>query len=123
MISPPGGRSVILPDGDRRPSISYRRALIQGRRMARRRRNVKVLLGLAALTALSAAAGGPGGFAVHLAVDLALALYLTFLIEGRRRRMERTMKVHRLDKARANSRRRVAEEFSFNEPVAARRRA
>jgi len=123
MISPPGGRSVILPAGDRRPSISYRRALIQGRRMARRRRNLKVLLGLAVLTGLSGVAGGPGGLEVHLAVDFVLALYITFLIEGRRRRTERAMKVRRLDEARAGSRRPATEEFAFNEPVAMRRRA
>lgn len=91
--------------------------------MACRRRNACVLLLLVVTTAVSAMLGGPGGVELQLAADLAFAMYLAFLVEARRRRTERATKVRRLDNARSDHRRRVVDDFAFNEPTRVRRRA
>lgn len=86
--------------------------------MSRRRRVVKLLVGSVALSALSAALGGPGGWELNLVADLALGVYVTYLVEAGRRRAERTTKVRRIHRSR-----RGVPGFEFNEPVTARKRA
>ncbi|HVL65008.1 MAG TPA: hypothetical protein VM573_07560 [Actinomycetota bacterium] len=115
-IRPSGARYMILPEGDRRPATSYRRALLERRRIARRRRVFNLLLGLSALSALNALLSGPGGLTLHLFADAVLGVYVAYLIEARRRVAERVTKVHRISAPRR-------EAFRFTEPVAVRRRA
>jgi hypothetical protein len=92
----------------------------------RRRRRALVFLLLAAVaSAAFAVLNGGGAWEVHAGIDAVLALYVGFLLESGRRRIERTAKVRpiglqRHRSGRASLRRAPAvEEFGFYEPIAA----
>ena len=78
---------------DRLAQSSYRRG---------QQRRTKVLIGLAAaalLTGLAALFTGGGGWEVHLGADALLALYVAMLLETKRRREERAVKLRSLGSA------------------------
>ena len=92
----------------------------------RRRRRLLVSLLLAAVaSAVYALVSGGGAWEAHAGIDAALALYVGFLLETGRRRIERTAKVRPIGLQRQQGRRAsvrrapTAEEFGFYEPVAA----
>jgi hypothetical protein len=85
------GRWVVVPESyDRLARSSFRRG---------QRRRVQLLLILTTASALSAlVALGSGGAAweLHLAFDASLALYVSLLLEAKKRRTERDTKVRAL---------------------------
>ncbi|MGH9194128.1 MAG: hypothetical protein ACRD1T_00110 [Acidimicrobiia bacterium] len=94
-----GGRWVVVPQSnDRLARASYAR----GQR--RRLRIFMVLLALVSISFLLAIVSGGAAWEVNIAFDLSLAAYVALLIEARRRRTERALKVRSLA-----SRRRSAE--------------
>jgi hypothetical protein len=73
---------------------------------------VRILVFLAAAAVLSgvlALVGGEGLWEVHIAFDASLALYVALLLETKRRRAERAVKVRSLAGSRARRRRAAGE--------------
>jgi hypothetical protein len=120
LIAPPSyatGRWVVVLDSpNRKVSASARKAHRQ-LRSQRRRRRLLVLIVLAVVG--SAIAGGVIGepwWEVHLGLNAGLALYVGALLEIKRRRAERAVKVRPLRPKRPSH---VALTDDFYEPVAA----
>lgn len=107
------GRWVVVPGSVRTKPSSQRRALRQQRVLKRRRFVLVVLVWMAAGSLAAALLGAPGGWISHIAIDAALVGHAAFLIETKRRRIERRRKVRPIDQRRA---RREAE-FDFFEPA------
>jgi hypothetical protein len=91
----------------------------------RRRGRLLVLLLLGAVgSAVYAVVGGGGAWEAHAGIDAALALYVGFLLETGRRRIERSAKVRPIGLQRRRAGRGVGrvpvtEDFGFYEPMAA----
>ncbi|HEX2240052.1 MAG TPA: hypothetical protein VHJ82_02750 [Actinomycetota bacterium] len=82
------GRWVLVPAaGSRYGRRSFRRT------QARRIRVLQFLLGAVAITLLAALYGGEGIWEIQLLTDLALIGYVVFLLEAKRRRQDRVVKV------------------------------
>src|SRR5919106_147126 len=90
----------------------------------RRRRLLAFLLMCAVGSAVYALVSGGGAWEAHAGIDAALVLYVGFLLETGRRRIERSAKVRPIELqkrgSRASGRRAAAaEDFGFYEPMAA----
>ena len=86
------------------------------RRGQKRRQQILIALcGAAGLSFLLALMSGGATWEVHLALDASLALYVVLLLDAKRRRSERTTKVHELRRRQVPAR----EEVAFYEPVKA----
>jgi hypothetical protein len=90
------GRWVVVPEPyERITRSSFRRG-------QRRRARILVFLVMsAALSALAAFTVGGPMWEVHLLLLTSLAVYITLLLEAKRRRFERSAKVHSIRRARA----------------------
>lgn len=90
------GRWVVVPEPyDRIARSSFRRG-------QRRRARILVFLGVSApLSGMVAVAVGGSMWEVHLLLLTSLCVYVTLLLEAKRRRLERSAKVHSLRRARA----------------------
>ena len=99
LIAPPGpraGRWVVVLNGRDRGRSAIVKAQRHARAVRRRRRFLMLLL-LAALGTLAAAMVREGGWwEIHVAVDVALVVYLGVLLETKKRRAEQGVKVKRL---------------------------
>lgn len=130
LLAPPSrgaGRWVcVLDSPDRKARSTMVRAQKLAKSRRRRRRLLAFLLVCAGASAVFAVVNGGGAWEAHAGIDAALALYVGFLLETGRRRIERSAKVRplgmqraRVANARGHRRARSAEDFSFYEPVAA----
>ena len=107
------GRWVVVPGDERVRPSSQRRALRQQRILKRRRKLLSLLVWMAVVSLVASFFNAPGGWLPHLGIDVVLLGYAGFLIESKRRRIERSRKVRPIDQKRA---RREAE-FEFFEPA------
>jgi len=123
--SPKTGRWVcVLDSPDRKARSTMLRAQKLAKSRRRRRRVLVFLLLCAGGSAAYAAFVGGGAWELHAGIDAVLALYVGFLLETGRRRVERGAKVKPLGLQRSQTRTRArrvspAEEFGFYEPIAA----
>jgi len=129
LLAPPSARAgrwvCVLDSPDRKARSTMLRAQKLAKSRRRRRRLLVSLLLAAVASAVYALVSGGGAWEAHAGIDAALALYVGFLLETGRRRIERTAKVRPIGLQRQQGRRAsvrrapTAEEFGFYEPVAA----
>jgi hypothetical protein len=105
LIAPPMPKSgrwvVVLDSPSRRARAMKMRRAARLARARRRRLWVLVVMLLAAVgTAVAAAIVGDPMWEVHLGLNAALALYVGYLLESKRRREERAVKVRPLRRRR-----------------------
>lgn len=97
LIAPPSYASgrwvVVLNSGDRKASAPLRAAQRQAKSQKRRRRLLAVMLLAAVAAAVAGWRIGEPWWEVHIALNAALALYVGALLEIKRRREERALKV------------------------------
>ena len=125
--SPRAGRWVcVLDSPDRKARSTMTRAHKLAKSRRRRRRVLVFLLLLAGGSAAYAIVSGGVAWEAHAGIDAALALYVGFLIETGRRRIERSAKIRplglqrsRAGAARGLRRAPATEDFGFYEPIAA----
>jgi hypothetical protein len=125
--SPRAGRWVcVLDSPDRKARSTLMRAQKIAKSRRRRRRLLVFLLMCVAGSAAYALVEGGGAWEAQAGIDAALVLYVGFLMETGRRRIERSAKVKplgvqrsRVESARGSRRTRASEDFAFYEPIAA----
>jgi len=124
--SPRAGRWVcVLDSPDRKVRSTAMRAHKLAKSRRRRRRLLVFLLMCVAVSAAFAVLRGGAAWEAQAGIDAALVLYVGFLLETGRRRIERSAKVTSLQRNRGSLRgtrrsrgTRVVNDFEFYEPVA-----
>ena len=93
LISPraSSGRWVVIPDSRERVA---QQAMLRAE--LRRKRVLTLLLSIAAITGIWALAAGGSVVEVHLIVDALAAFYIALMLDVKRRRVEREVKIRTL---------------------------